>query len=802
MVVVFLTQSIVLGRVVREQLDRLATARTDNVQWNLAQIEVDLLQLQLAMERANVEGIPALREMRKRFDIFYSRHAIISQSPIYAELRENARNKVRLRYFKAYLDQAIPLVDGPDEILLTRMDDLLAASDILHRDVRALALEGVSIFAQTDERTRGEMSSTLIKLGLSTLALIAALSGTAVILLRMYRRGKIAAEENEVMRNRFEAMVSSSLDAILVIDPKGQIIAFNGAATEVFGYEREEAMGQNMADLIVPEHLREAHTKGMQRYLTTGEKRVIGAGRVRLEALHKSGRIFPVELSISAAEHQNRTVLVSFLRDISKQVEDEAELVRARDEAQAGEQAKAELLTVMSHEMRTPLNGILGSLDLIDRGNLSADQMRYLEAIKVSGDLLLGHVNDVLDVSRLDAMDDAPQTAPFELSKMAQALLDSLLANAKTRGNSLNLSLCSDDLTTVSGDELRLKQCLLNLLGNANKFTTNGEISLEIERQKSNPDIVEFRVSDTGIGIAEADLERIFEDFVKIDSGYARRDSGTGLGLAITKRLVTGMGGSIFADSFEGEGSLFTMQIPLPLVEAGAHATPEINAKSDITAITCLVVDDNSINRMIAADMLRSRGVEVFEATGGLDAIEQSQKRAFELILMDISMPEVDGLEALARIRAGDGPNKETRIVALTAHAAPEDKERILAAGFESVITKPLTQRAIAKLIVASATSEEEKAGPDEIIALLGQERYDAALDEFKGDLRAFEARISDAHSPSEDLAQEAHMLVGAASVLGLGNQWECLRQVERAKEPDWTTAKAEALAAIRNADL
>ncbi|CAN0212379.1 unnamed protein product, partial [Chrysoparadoxa australica] len=249
-------------------------------------------------------------------------------------------------------------------------------------------------------------------------------------------------------------------------------LAFNGAASEVFGYDRDEALGQNMTELIIPEHLRAAHLAGMHRYLRTGEKRVIGAGRVRLEALHRTGKVFPVELSISAAEHENRTIFVSFLRDISQQVAAEAELVNARDEAQAGEQAKAELLTVMSHEMRTPLNGILGSLDLIDRGNLTEDQNRYLEAIKVSGDLLLGHVNDVLDVSRLDAMDDAPQATPFELSIMSQALLDSLLANAKTRGNTLSLTLRSPSLNTGVGDELRLKQCLLNLLGNANKFTT------------------------------------------------------------------------------------------------------------------------------------------------------------------------------------------------------------------------------------------------------------------------------------------------------------------------------------------
>jgi CheY-like chemotaxis protein len=193
--------------------------------------------------------------------------------------------------------------------------------------------------------------------------------------------------------------------------------------------------------------------------------------------------------------------------------------------------------------------------------------------------------------------------------------------------------------------------------------------------------------------------------------------------------------------------------------------------------------------------MMRAQGVRVAEASGGLDAIAQSQQTPFDLILMDISMPDVDGIEALARIRASDGPNANTRIVALTAHAAPEDKERILAGGFETVQTKPLTKRAITRLIdPAPASTEEETSGPQEVIAVLGQDRYGAALAEFHADLRAFAKVLKAAQSPNTALHQHAHMLCGSAAVLGLADKWSALRNLEAAQDKDWHAARDDLL--------
>ncbi len=261
------------------------------------------------------------------------------------------------------------------------------------------------------------------------------------------------------------------------------------------------------------------------------------------------------------------------------------------------------------------------------------------------------------------------------------------------------------------------------------------------------------------------------------------------------------MGGTIHADSIAGEESLFTMQLPLPETKDSLPSPAPQPTPVAQTEETILVVDDNSINRMIAADMLRARGAVVVEAVGGQDAIEQSQTRPFDLVLMDISMPEVDGLEALAQIRSRIGPNQHTRIIALTAHAASEDKDRILKAGFESVITKPLTQKAVAKLFQSpEPTSLEDDTSPEAVMALLGEDKYKAALDEFHRDLRAFRDQLQTTDGVTQDIREGAHMLVGAAAVLGLGSEWHVLRDLETGETAGEEQARGAALSFIDSA--
>lgn len=815
----FILTGVLMGEV-RGRLQDLSTASTDNLQWNIAQLEVELLRLDgqisqvstlLARQEraAGAEGGPegeaadlatALRLLRVRFDIFYSRVRTYETGPLYLPLWNDAENKQIMAGLRGYLDDGAALIDMPNSGLIAALPELSALTEAQKAPVRRLLLSGVARFAQNSDMARQDLSQTLMRLAVSSLMLIAVLVALALLLLRLLRKGRLIAAQNERTQARFEAMVTSSLDAILVVDRHGRILEFNGAAEAVFGYSRDEVRGQNMAELIVPEHLRAAHTEGMARYARTAEKRVIDAGRLRLEAMRKSGELFPVELSITAAKAGRQTVFVSFLRDITTQVQVEADLKRARDEAQAGEKAKADLLTVMSHEMRTPLNGILGSLELMQRDPLTDRQSRNLRAAKFSGDLLLSHVNDVLDLSRLDALHaEAAEPVPFDLSQLIDTLILSQSAPAKARGNQLQVNLLTDGLDFVIGDPAGVNRCLVNLVGNAVKFTDQGEITVEVERLHGS-DMVEIRVSDTGTGIPEDKIDSIFQEFVTVDPSFGRRSDGTGLGLAITKRLVDQMQGDITVDSIEGEGSLFQIVLPLPVttppVQERTAAQSEERPlsqtdRSDIPTLEpsrVLVVEDNEINREILTDMLVDLGQEVLTAHDGPSGIKAAATQQMDVILMDISMPGMDGITALAAMRA----QGNTQIaLAVTAHASPEDHARILAAGFCGIVTKPvsLTQLHRALDAVQQGTdctrvyeTEADQLGRQtrsDFVDRMGEDKFATLIRQFATDTEALLVQLQDAVGLSEDQIQTAHNLAGMAGLLGEDGLQQALKGIE-----------------------
>jgi PAS domain S-box-containing protein len=795
--VLFLSQTVVLGRSVVSQLQSLSSASTDNLQWNIAQMEVELLRMRVALESVERVGEGALPDLRRRFDVFNSRFDTVSESAARNYLAASAEGRRRLTAYRNFLDESVPVIDGSDEKLLQAVPHLRRAVGSLEGQMRALSLEGVSASALAEDSTRRQVFQTLFRLALSTVALVAALIASAIVLWFLYQRARRIGAEHDAARVRLEAMVTSSLDAIIVVDTDGLILEFNGAAEQVFGFTTDEVVGSLVADVLVPPHLRQAHFEGMDRYIRTGHKRVVGKGRVRLEAMHKSGAIFPVEMTLSEARSGDQVVFVSFLRDISQQVAAEDAMKQARDEAESAAKAKTDLLTVMSHEMRTPLNGILGSLDLIERDNLSPRQEQFLEAIRVSGDMLLSHVTDVLDLSRLEAGDQPTSEAPFSLAAVAEEVIHSAKPLAERQGNKIRLDLLSADLGLVQGDEMRLRQCLVNLLGNANKFTENGSVSLEVERLPDG--MVECRVHDSGIGIPARDLPRIFEDFVTIDTAYARKNAGTGLGLPITKRLVEGMGGEITVDSIEGEGSLFTLRLPLDPVVAEAPSAPvKAKAAPAVTGRVVLVVDDNEINRMIAAETLRSRGIEAVEADGARSALALARENKFDLVLMDISMPEIDGIQALQMLRARGGASAGVPVLALTAHASREDSLRILQAGFDDMLTKPLLQPEVDRILsqycqAADVASEDEL----DVRALLGDEIYEQNVRRFLDDLKAVLPQIRGAKRLTKELKPLVHDMAGCASVLGETQLQQQFQAIEALKDHEWDSHLSDHLAQV-----
>ncbi|MGI9354844.1 MAG: sensor histidine kinase, partial [Rhizobiaceae bacterium] len=496
---------------VRDKISAFASAKTDSLQWSLAQFDVELLAFQNAVAGALHTSNPSLVEVRRRYDIFYSRVETIRSSALYKTLIESGSSADQLSRVDGFLSAATHLIDASDQQLVEALPDLAARVEELRPVVRNITLSGITHFSGNADLQREGVVSLLSLVSTITSAIIVVLLLLLVLLLRVNRQAHKKTDEQSQMRSRLQAVVSTSLDAVIVADLEGRILDFNEAAEEIFGYPRAEAIGALMEELIVPEHLVDAHRAGMDRYRKTGKPKVIGKGRVQLEGRRRSGEVFPVELSISSARSAEGEIFVSFLRDISPRVAAEKELIKARDDAVAGERAKANFLAVMSHEMRTPLNGLLGTLELLDMETVTERQRNWLDIIRSSGQQLLIHVNNVLDISRADAGKIEVVSEEFSVTKLVSELVESQRALAEHRGNLISYAVSTNGHDRCIGDINHLRQVLLNLIGNAVKFTRDGKITITADRVEHDA-MVEFRITDTGIGINDDDQARIFED--------------------------------------------------------------------------------------------------------------------------------------------------------------------------------------------------------------------------------------------------------------------------------------------------
>ena len=784
----------ILGFEVNRKIKEQATASSDNVQWVLSQLEVEYLNFHAAITEAQLDG--DVGDVRRRFDILYSRVATFRTGQAYETLRGELSFANLLAGLNAAVNDMIPLIDGPDDDLRAQLPELSKQVEIVGTPVRQIALIGIDYFAGVSDRSRSEVWLTLMRVAALTMALVMALVILAIVLFQLYRVAQRNAEVTRTTSARLEAMVSSTLDAVIVIDEAGLIVEYNGAAEYIFGYSRTEAIGSPMVDMIIPLKYRKAHLEGMKRHLRNGSTHVVGRGRIQMEALRKNGELFPCEFSIARAPASNRILFVSFLRDNSAQVAAEQELLKARDEALAGERTKAEFMAVMSHEMRTPLNGMLGTMELLAETELSPRQRDYLRIIETSGRLLLHHVNDVLDIARLDAGRTGSEKRPFNLSVLVSEVADGQRSLAHANHTELEIDLEALGNPTVLGDQQRLRQVLLNLVSNAIKFTRDGVVRIEAEKL-GDSDVVEFRIIDSGIGINEEDLDRIFDDFVTLDTTYAREYGGTGLGLGIAKRLIESLDGAIGAESEPGDGSLFWFRLPLPILSKGAAETVEVEAKpaprpKPEQSLDILVVEDNQINQLVLEEMLRKEGHSVTLTNDGQEGVAAANLRHYDVILMDISMPRMDGVAATLAIRNGDGRCRDTRIVALTANALPEDIERFKDSGMNDVLVKPISRAKLAKALSIKSPEIIAAAAPRALPALLDTEAVRGLLSDLGAErssklLNAFLAETDSlvdqfTTSPDNDdniLIGDIHKLAGSASLFGTLQFSDLLRELE-----------------------
>jgi len=529
---------------------------------------------------------------------------------------------------------------------------------------------------------------------------------------------------------QYRTVLETAIDGVIMIDSVGNIRMYNHSCERMFGFSVAEVVGANVK-LLMPSPYYDEHDSYLLRYAQSRERHVIGRGR-EVIGRRRDGTTFPIDLSVGETRLGGNIFFVGILRDISaikaadealrqseaqlqqrvgeseearrkletQNVEMErlvADNQRAWEAAHVASERKSEFLAAMSHEIRTPMNGVLGILELLDRGELETSQRELVQTARSCAEGLLRIINDILDFSKLEAGEVRIERTPFHPRSLLEEIRAVLMHAAVEKNIVLEVDRRGMEDRWFVSDPTRLRQILLNLVGNAVKFTEAGGVWIGYTYRASeqgNPatQMLRFTVRDTGIGIPKRERSRLFERFTQGDASTTRRYGGTGLGLSICRQLVEHMGGEIGFDSTENEGSLFWFTTPCEVCEAPVEPRllPPVEGSSSHRPLSVLVAEDDPVNRMLIERMLMHLGHSVELVPDGVSAIQALCASDHDLVLMDLQMPRMDGIETTRRIRGLDGDVAATPIVALTANVVSGDRDRCFAVGMDDYLAKPL----------------------------------------------------------------------------------------------------------------
>jgi len=570
---------------------------------------------------------------------------------------------------------------------------------------------------------------------------------------------KLAAHALTESQARLQAIIDTSLTAIVTMDEQGLITDWNPRAEATFGWSRDEVLGKVLAETIIPKQHRDAHRAGLARYLATGEGPVLG-NVLELTALHRDGHEFPVELAISLASPPGaKPLFVAFVRDISARRQSEDAINSLNTELRVANLHKSEFLANMSHELRTPLNAILGFSELMlddtsDRYD-AAMRQKFLSQINSSGKHLLGLINDILDLSKVEAGQMTLNITPVSIVDIVRdvlSIVEPISAKKKIR---INADIAAAG--PVEADAGKLKQMLLNLLSNAVKFTPEaGLVTIATERLNN---VIEISIADTGIGIAESDIARLFKEFQQLDAGAGHQQEGTGLGLALTKRLAQLHGGDVRVVSERGKGSVFT--ITLPLRPADARQPIPVphqvaSAMKDKRPLV-LVVEDNLQAGELLVRLLDRGGFHAEIALSGIEALAKARELQPVAITLDVILPGLDGWDVLAQLKRDEA----TRDIPVIVVSVVDKPELGRALGAIDYFVKPVDGNALLRQL--GKYTFTNRAGTEETRILVVDDEP-ANLQWLEGFLKPAGFSVISAHGGREGIdlatAQRPHLIL------------------------------------------
>lgn len=805
-------------------LENSGAARTDSRVYLVSQTEVDHTNLLLALRNLRMlqgaaggtvapseDHEPLVAEVSQAFDVFYSRLQVIGTFLDLSDVPQDMHNRLtELSQTRDRLAEMFDQSDLHDPAQLQAVEDVVTAMDV---PVRSMVLDALSYFVADTAHAREQIAAAMPRFVCTSLVALVVMGAAIWISMLLHRHLARQVSVIAAQKTKIQMVYDATLIAVVVTDLNGDLQLMNSAAEQMFGFKDADVKGRDVADFMIPHHRLGQYRQVLKRHREAEMGSIVYNGSVRSTLLRHDGTEFPVDLSIrSATDDHGDGVLISFVRDISEQITYETTLRDARDEAQRHAKAKTMFLATMSHEMRTPLHGLLAALDLIETSELDSQIQGLVKTARTCGMQTLNQINGVLELTR-DGEIKEP-LVPFCPTTVVSNILKELRPLAQDHGNQLAMTVTGNDSDAKwQGQPQAFMQVLYNLVGNALKFTQDGKVkvSLCFDARPAATAKLLVSVMDNGKGISREDQDRIFDLFYSGGSGSEGNTlESSGLGLALAKAAVHRMGGSINVESQLGVGSTFSFAIPLVALKDSQNPTLQL-VDTDFPlahGLRCLVVDDNRVNLELTAQMLRRLGSEVATCDNGEAVVAIVAAQVFDIVFMDLNMPGgMSGVETTHMIREQEitlASPTPLVIVALTADTTVTTSD-MLQERLDGILYKPVQMQELREALgrflprgkaatqsADPATAAKRDPCPDAFSELFDLIDHEHAKRLLIGVLADIDAALGAIRSQDADTADLLHRAIGSTAAVGLLELSKQLRHAENlARTGAWSALSA-----------